>query len=148
MIVVATGAIVALVDADDRHHRALRTVYETCGDEWVLPWAILPEVDHLLTRHVSAQAADAFRADLAAGAFTVEWGCDEDLVRAHVLCAQYAKLELGLVDAAVLAVAERCAARAIVTVDPRDFGAVSLPRGVLLLPRDGVGLFTRQQPHT
>ncbi|WP_411279296.1 PIN domain-containing protein [Gemmatimonas sp.] len=104
---VDTGAIVALVDASDRHHRALRTVYETCGDEWVLPWALLPEVDHLLTRQVSALAAEAFRADLAAGAFTIEWGCDEDLVRTHALCAQHAALQLGLVDAAVLAVAAR-----------------------------------------
>ncbi len=112
VIVVDTGAIVALVDADDRHHRALRTLCKPCGDEWVLPWAILPEVDHRLTRRVSAHAADAFRADLAAGAVPVEWGCDGDLVRAHVCCAQEAALQRGLLDAAVLAVAERCAARA------------------------------------
>ena len=49
---------------------------------------------------------------------------------------QYGALTLGLVDATVIAVAERLSARAIVTVDLRDFGAVSLPPDMLLLPRD------------
>ncbi len=48
MIVADTGAVVALVDADDRYHRPLRTHYERDPDAWVLPWAILPEVDYLL----------------------------------------------------------------------------------------------------
>ena len=74
MIVADTGAIVALVDADDRSHRALRAQFESDPDAWVLPWAILPEVDYLLAEHVGSRAGDAFRADLAAGAYAVEWG--------------------------------------------------------------------------
>jgi predicted nucleic acid-binding protein len=135
-VVVDTGAIIALVDADDAHHHAVRAVYDADPRAWVLPWAILPEVDHLLARHVGASAARAFRHDLAVGAFRVEWGTDADLARAHALCTQYDGLALGLVDATVIAVAERLSARAIVTVDLRDFGAVSLPREMLLLPRD------------
>ena len=74
MIIADTGAIVALVDADDRFHRALRAHFESDPDAWVLPWAILPEVDYLLAEHVGSRAGDAFRADLAAGAYAVEWG--------------------------------------------------------------------------
>ena len=135
-VVVDTGGIIALVDADDAHHCAIRAIYDADPRAWVLPWAILPEVDHLLARHVGADAASAFRRDLAVGAFRVEWGVDADLSRAHALCTQYSALTLGLVDASVIAVAERLSARAIVTVDLRDFGAVSLPREMLLLPRD------------
>lgn len=96
-VVVDTGGIIALVDADDAHHHTIRAMYEADPRAWVLLWVILPEVDSLLARHVGAGAAAAFRHDLAVGAFRVEWGTDADLARAHALCAQYDALTLGLV---------------------------------------------------
>lgn len=136
MIVADTGAILALIDADDQHHAPLVALYDADPGAWVLPWAILPEVDYLLATHVGATAARLFREDLAAGAFAVEWGRDVDLTRAHALCRQYEGLELGLVDATVAAVAERLGADAIATVDRRDFGALHLAGAPKLLPRD------------
>lgn len=41
MIVADTGAVVALVDADDRHHAALRPLFEEAPDDGLLPWAAL-----------------------------------------------------------------------------------------------------------
>ncbi|MDQ6611053.1 MAG: PIN domain-containing protein [Gemmatimonadota bacterium] len=136
MIVADTGAIIALIDADDRHHEALVKLYDADPAVWVLPWAILPEVDYLLTRRVGDGAALAFRADLASGAFTIAWGSPEDLARAHALCVRYADLALGLVDAVVAAIAERLRARAIATVDLRDFGPLMLKGSPKLFPRD------------
>lgn len=136
MIVADTGAIVALVDADDRHHKALRKLYESDPEAWVLPWAVLPEVDYLLAAHVGAAAQEAFAADLAAGAWVVEWGIDEDLVRAAEIGKTYRSLRLGLVDAVVIAVAERLGASAIATLDVRHFGAVRIRKTPKLLPRD------------
>lgn len=136
MIVADTGAIIALIDGDDRHHAAMAALFEDDPGAWVLPWAILPEVDYLLSTHVSEPAAAAFRDDLANGAFVVEWGTDNDLVRAQALCAQYQALRLGLVDAVVAAVAERLGAAAIATVDLRDFGALRIAGAPKLYPRD------------
>ena len=136
MIVADTGAIVALVDADDRYHRALRASYEADPDAWVLPWAILPEVDYLLAEHVGSRAGDAFRADLAAGAYAVEWGDETDLIRAHALCSGHRGLRLGLVDGVVIGVAERLQAEAIATLDLRHFGVVQIRGRPRLLPRD------------
>ena len=136
MIVADTGAILALIDADDLHHETLAALFDADPGAWVLPWAILPEVDYLLATHVGLDAAALFRADLASGAFTVEWGRDDDLQRAHALCAQYRGLDLGLVDATVAAVAERLRADAIATVDLRHFGALRLNGGPRLVPRD------------
>jgi predicted nucleic acid-binding protein len=48
VIVADTGAIIALIDADDRRDRPLRTLFESKPDAWVLPWASLPEMDYLL----------------------------------------------------------------------------------------------------
>lgn len=136
MIVADTGAIIALVDASDKHHAEMVTLFDEDEGEWMLPWAILPEVDYLLAEHVGARAQRAFMRDIAEGAYFIEWGHPADLVRAKALCEQYGKLKLGLVDAVVIAVAERLKASAIATLDLRDFGAVRITGSPKLLPRD------------
>ena len=136
MIVADTSAILALLDTDDRHHRALRTMYEARPDDWLLPWAILPEVDYLISNGLGARAQDAFLLDLVEGTFSVEYGGDRDVFRAHQLGKKYRALRMGLVDAVVMAVAERVRAAAIATLDLRHFGAVTLTGTPKLIPRD------------
>ena len=136
MIVADTGAIVALVDADDRHHAVLRRLFESELDSWVLPWAVLPEVDYLLAEHVGARAQERFAGDLASGAWAIEWGDPADLFRAEEIARRHRDLRLGLVDSVVMAVAERRNAEAIATLDLRHFGAVALRGRPRLLPRD------------
>ena len=136
LIVADTGAIIALIDGDDRHHMVLRELFEADPDAWVLPWAILPEVDYVVSSHLGRSAAVAFRADLSEGTFTVEWNGSADVRRAHELDERYSDLDLGLVDAVVMATAERLEARAIATLDLRDFGAVELTGRPELWPRD------------
>ena len=136
MIVADTGAVVALIDASDRHHAALRRLFESDPEAWVLPWAVLPEVDYLLAEHVSTRAQQLFLADLASGAYRVGWGEENDLARAHALESRHKALRMGLVDAVVMAMAERLRAAAIATLDLRHFGAVTLKGAPKLLPRD------------
>jgi predicted nucleic acid-binding protein len=136
VIVADTGAIIALIDADDAHHREMVQLFEEDPAAWILPWAILPEVDYLVGRYLGSRAADAFHQDLVAGAFAVEWAHEDDLPRAQALREQYASLELGLVDSVVAAMAERLRAKAIATVDLRDFGAMTLVGRPKLFPRD------------
>lgn len=136
MIVADTGAVIALIDADDKHHRALVELYDRDPEAWVLPWAILAEVDYLLQTRVGAGAQRAFVHDLAEGGYQVEWGSEADLVRARFLCEKYHDLKLGLVDAIVVATAERLKARAIATLDVRHLGTVSIKGDPELLPRD------------
>jgi predicted nucleic acid-binding protein len=136
VIVADTGAIVALVDADDRHHEALRRLFEKDADSWLLPWAILPEVDYLLGEHVGARARERFAGDLASGAWAIEWGDPVDLVRGEEISRRHRGLRLGLVDTVVMAVAERRKAESIATLDLRHFGAVTLRGRPRLVPRD------------
>lgn len=136
MIIADTGAVLALLDVDDRHHEVMIELFDRTGDRWVLPWAILPEVDYLVSRHGGAGAADMFLADLAEGAWPVEWGDEGDLVAARTLLTRYADLRLGLVDGVVMVVAQRLGAEAIATLDVRHFGAVTLEGSPQLLPRD------------
>lgn len=136
MIVADTGAIVALIDRSDRHHRVLRQLYERDPHAWILPWAILPEVDYLVGAHVGARAQDAFLSDLADDTFTVSWGDEGDLDEARRLTERHRALRMGLVDAVVIATAVKLKARAIATLDLRHFGVVTIPGNPKLLPRD------------
>jgi len=136
VIVADTGAVVALIDADDRHHRALSHLFRQDPTVWILPWAILPEVDYLLASQLGPRAQDAFLADLGAAEWAVEWGQEGDLVRAHELNSKYRSLRVGLVDAVVIAVAERLRASAIATLDLRHFGTVAIRGHPRLIPRD------------
>ena len=131
-----TGALLALLDKGDRHHHAIRTLYEDRPGDWLLPWAILPEVDYLVGSELGARAQEAFMADVAEGSFPVEYGRHEDVARAHAITRKYRALQLGLVDAVVIAVAERLRAGAIATLDLRHFGAVKIAGSPRLLPRD------------
>jgi uncharacterized protein len=136
VIIADTGAILALVDADDRQHGVLRELYEVDPGAWLLPWAILPEVDYLLLQHLGLGVELEFVRDLADGRWAVDWGVHTDLERARELCESYAGLELGLVDALVITISERLRAPAIATLDLRDFGAVAIRGAPKLLPRD------------
>lgn len=128
--------MIALVDRKDRHHHALREAYEAHANDWVLPWAILPEVDYLLGAHVGPAAQEAFLSDLADESYVVEWGREEDLEEASRVNRVYRALKLGLVDAVVIALATRHRATAIATLDVRHFSAVKITGAPQLWPRD------------
>jgi predicted nucleic acid-binding protein len=136
VLVADTGAVLALVDRSDAHHAEVRAIYAEDPDAWVLPWAILPEVDYLLATHVGPRAQWLWFDDIATGAFTVDWN-GRDLAAAHAIADRYADIQFGLVDAVVMATAERLRSD-IVTLDLRHFGVVRLAHGPRLLPRDGM----------
>ena len=136
MIVADTGAIVALLDRQDRHHAALRRLFEDEPLEWILPWPILPEVDYLAATRLGRRVQDSFLKDLVEGLYRVEPIALDDLAAAERLHAQHRALGLGLVDACVMAVAERRHAEAIATLDLRHFAPMKLKGEPRLLPRD------------
>ena len=138
MIIVDTGGVLALLDRNDRHHAAVRLLFEREGGRWILPWAILPEVDYLAERNLGPDVARAFVEDVRDGQFRLDANAARDLPRAAALLARYRDLRIGLVDAVVMAQAERHRADAIVTLDARHFRAVrlNLPKPPRLLPLD------------
>ena len=75
---------------------------------------------------------DAFVADLIADRFTLQYAA-EDLPRARALIERYADLPLGLVDAAVIACAERNGGR-VLTLDLRHFSVVAREGTITVLP--------------
>ncbi len=99
---------------------------------------MLAEVDHLAATRAGEQALRAFRADLSAGAYAVEWWADaiSDCVE---LAEQYADLGVSLTDASLVALAARVETSRIATLDERHFRAIRPVSGgpaFRLLPAD------------
>lgn len=136
MIVADTSAVIALLDRDERHHGVIKALFARDAEPWLLPWATLPEVDYLAAQRMGARVHALWMDDLTEGTYHVHWGNDEDLEHARKIQKKYQSLNLGLVDAIVMAVAEGVRATAIVTLDLRHFGAVELKGAPKLYPRD------------
>jgi uncharacterized protein len=126
VIVVDTGGLLALLNAEDQHHEAALRSFESHGARWIIPWAVLPEVDYLAATRMGAEVARAFIDDLRDGAFRVDANVEKDLPRAAEIGKKYAALSIGLVDGVVMAQAERHRAEAVLTTDGRHFNAVEL----------------------
>lgn len=126
MIVVDTGGLLALLNSEDRHHAIARRLFDEDGARWIIPWAVLPELDYLVTVRMGNDVARAFVEDVRDGSFRVDAHLEKDMGRAAELQKKYAALSLGLVDTVVMAQAERHVAEAILTTDGRHFRAVKL----------------------
>lgn len=119
MIVVDTSFVYALLDRSDSRHSEASTWYETADEDLVTTPLAVAEMDHLAGR-LGADAAAAFRGDLAAGAYAVEW--DDRLLRGSVEVAdRYADQAIGLTDASLVCLAERLGTDRIASFDERRF---------------------------
>lgn len=129
MIVVDTGVLFAAADADDEMHEPCAALLASHGrDELVVPIPVVVEAAWMIEGNLGPEAEAAFveTAPDALRLFDLETA---DWIRAGELVRTYADLALGLVDAAVIAVAERLGITTIATVDHRDFRVVR-PRHV------------------
>jgi predicted nucleic acid-binding protein len=136
-LIADTGGLYALYDADDTNHKAVRWIIEQERSPLIVPMAILGELDYLLREFLGIDAELAFLEGVAAGAYLLEPLTKVDLARCRALIAKYRELDLGLADAAVIATAERFRINRVLTVDERDFRAVTPQHGTLrLLPAD------------
>jgi len=123
-LVLDTGPIVALLDAADPEHERCVALVEKSREALVVPVPVLVEVDYWLTKLYGPEPWEVFVADIATGAYRLHQLDEEDLVRAAELERTYASLDLGLVDAAVVAACERLGETKVATLDRRDFSVV------------------------
>ncbi|MEX2446589.1 MAG: PIN domain-containing protein [Dehalococcoidia bacterium] len=136
-LILDTGPVVALLNANDRHHARCVELVREARELLVIPAATLVEIDYWVDAHLTPDAWVTFTSDLAAGAYRLEAVTEADIVRAAHLQQQYADLRLGFVDASVIALCERLDEPKVATLDRRHFSVVR-PRHVPsleLLPR-------------
>jgi uncharacterized protein len=122
-LVLDTGPIVAALNERDPDHERCAALL-TGTDDLLLPSPILVEVDYWLVKLGGPQVWSDFVADVAIGAYRLEHLSDVDLVRAAELEGIYADLDLGFVDASVIALCERLGETTVATLDRRHFSVV------------------------
>jgi len=121
-ILVDTGILYALADADDRWHQAANAWLEDVSELLIVSVTALPEVACLLHTRLGAAAELAFVQSLAGGELEVEDLRRADLVRSAEVMRRYP--EIGLVDASIVAMAERLKIETIATTDRRHFESI------------------------
>ncbi len=114
---VDTNALFALGNVADKDHERVRAYVENTDDVLLVPITVLPEIDYLVTKYLGVHVAIALLRDITAGAFRLEGVTDTDVARAIDLIEQYAGSAIGVVDASIVAVAERLNVTRILTGD-------------------------------
>ncbi len=123
-ILVDTGPLYAMADRDDDWHPRVVRFLRGCGDELIIPVAVLPEVAYLLATHLGPKAEQKLVRSVVTGEMSVEELTPQDLRRALELLERYEAARIGFVDASVVATAERLKITRILTTDRRDFSLV------------------------
>lgn len=128
-LILDTGPLYASLDRSDADHAACRALIEGSAEPLVIPAPVLVEVDALIHRHLHPGVLVALLEDIEAGAYRVEDVAPSDYPRIRSLCDRYADLDIGFVDAAVLAIVERLDEPKLATLDRRHF-SILRPRHV------------------
>lgn len=135
-LILDTGPLYASLDRSDADHAACRALIESATEPLVVPSPVLVEVDYWIHQRLHPGALVALLADIEDGAYAVENLLPVDYRRVREVCDRYADADVGFVDAAVLAVAERLGEPKLASLDHRHFELLR-PRhcdGLTLLP--------------
>jgi predicted nucleic acid-binding protein len=123
---VDTGALLALLDADDRWHRRCVEAFERLRLPLLTSAAVVTELFHLVgdRRHEVAAAWKLLRS----GAITMAPIVDGDLPALEALMARYPDRPMDFADATLVHLAKRESLATIFTVDNDDFETYRIDR--------------------
>jgi predicted nucleic acid-binding protein len=132
VITLDTSALFARLNrSDPDHDRVIRAMSRERGP-WIVPAAVLGELGHLMAHRGRPSALDTFLQNIETGTFVLDAGSG-DVSRMRHLVQRYDDLPLGLVDAIVIACAERNGGR-VATLDLRHFGVVAREGTITIVP--------------
>ena len=122
-VLVDTGVLYALADADDRWHERARSWLDDVRDLLLVPVTVLPEVVYLLQTRLGPAVERRFVRSLATGELDVEPLRPVDIKRAFELMGRYP--DLGFVDLSMVAMAERLKVTTLATTDRRHLSRIT-----------------------
>lgn len=128
-LIVDTGPLFAAMDRADPDHRSCRELLEASVEPLVTTVPVLVELEWLSSSRLGPAAFESVLGSIEDGALRIAELDADDWRRIRALCATYADLPLGIVDASVIALAERLGERVVATLDRRHFSVVR-PRHV------------------
>ena len=122
---IDTGAILALVDRDDRWHESCVETYNHNRLPWLTTEAVLTETFYLVQRNLRDDRA-IWRL-LRAGAIRMSAIANEELPQIQALMSEYADRPMDFADATLVHLAARERVSVILTIDHDDFETYRLP---------------------
>jgi predicted nucleic acid-binding protein len=129
VLIVDAGPLYAAAARRDRNHDACVELLATAPRPLIVPVLVVTEVAYLLADRIGPKAELAFATSIELGELAIGQLTAPDWLRITSLCSEYADMELGVVDASVIALAERLQITTVATLDRRHFAAVR-PRHV------------------
>jgi hypothetical protein len=128
-LIVDAGPLYAAAARRDKHHERSVELLSTTPRPLLVPALVVTEVSYLLADRLGPHAELAFARSLAEAELVVEPVLDSDWGRIADLTEEYLDMPLGMVDASIVALAERRGLDVLATLDQRHFRAVR-PRHV------------------
>jgi uncharacterized protein len=128
-LIVDTSVLLASIDRSDADYSRCRRLLEGSNETLTVPSPVLPELDYLLGKYTGRGAMVQVSRNVESGALMIEDLVPDDYSRVADLVDRYADVNVGFVDAAVLAVTERLGEPKLATLDHRHF-SVMRPRHV------------------
>jgi len=123
-ILVDTGILYAMADMDDAWHGAVKAFLQKSTETLIAPITVLPEICYLLNIHLGQASEKKLIASIVQGELRVESLTIEDFRRSIQLLETYSDVNIGFVDASMVAIAERLKITHILTTDRKHFSIV------------------------
>lgn len=135
-LIVDTGILYALADRKDKWHLRATAFVSGFAGRLLVPATVLPEACYLLNAYLGQGAELAFIRAILDRELAIEQVTIADLTRAVEVMKNYADSNIGMVDASLVAVAERLKLTKILTADRRHFAMIKPKhcKGFELLP--------------
>ena len=133
-VLLDSGIVYAYYDRSDRWHARARTLVEGEQRGLILPAPVVPEVDHLFGHRLGAKSRLTFYTGIVEGYYLVADLPKAAYARVADLNRRFDTLELGFVDAAIVALAETLGLSRVATTDRRHFGPLAAALSLELLP--------------
>jgi len=124
MLIVDAGPLYAAAARRDKHHERSVQLLSSAERPLLVPALVVTEVSYLLNDRIGPHAELAFARSLAHGELVVEPVLDSDWERIVALMEECLDPPLGIVDASLIALAERRRLEVIATLDERHFRVV------------------------
>ncbi|MGH9408633.1 MAG: type II toxin-antitoxin system VapC family toxin [Vicinamibacterales bacterium] len=133
-LLLDTGIVYAYYDRSDRWHARARALVQGRERALILPAPAIAEIDHLLGQRLGPASRMAFYSGMTDGHYFVADLPRTAYARVRDINRQFEDLDLGFVDAAVVAIAEALTVRRIATTDRRHFAPLAAHFSLELLP--------------
>ena len=123
-IIVDTGILYALADVDDAWHEPSKNFVQNILDILIVPITVIPEICYLLNSNLGREAEKKFLTAIIQEELKIESMKNEDFRRVWQLLDTYANINIGFVDASLIAIAERLKINRILTTDRKHFSII------------------------